>query len=363
MGELGAWQAFNLDGGGSSSMWRAGVGYVNDPSDGPARAVMNHLGVFAGSASGSAADPGSCYVAGGCFPTRVAGAEGELFEDLPRGALGYDAAAILFRAGITNGCRQTPRRFFCPSCATTRRQFVVMLIKAAGIPHPPVSGSSFTDVPADDWALRYIEAAAREGITSGCGTGVFCPDDPVTRGQAAAFIKRATGWPATRPATPTFADVPTTHVFYGAIETMVDRCVTNGCGSGNYCPGNPVTRAQTAVFLAKAFDLEDYNSCFDVTTTPTPGPEPEPEPEPEPMPTPGDGGGLPSLVDAGAPGPDAGGSSGRPDPRSSPDPTPASPMSAELSGSCAVGHEPTSPWWWTGALLLALGLQHRRRSR
>jgi len=50
MAQLGAWQALNLDGGGSSTMWLRGTGIINSPSDGSERSVLNHVGVFAGSA-------------------------------------------------------------------------------------------------------------------------------------------------------------------------------------------------------------------------------------------------------------------------------------------------------------------------
>jgi len=63
MSELGAWQAFNLDGGGSSTLWTAGGGIENAPSDGSARVVANHWGVFAGSGSGRTRAPGSCVPA------------------------------------------------------------------------------------------------------------------------------------------------------------------------------------------------------------------------------------------------------------------------------------------------------------
>lgn len=56
MAELGAWSAINLDGGGSTTMWVAGDGVVNSPSDGAQRVVANHLGIHA---SGTG-DPGSC---------------------------------------------------------------------------------------------------------------------------------------------------------------------------------------------------------------------------------------------------------------------------------------------------------------
>ena len=51
MSELGAWQAFNLDGGGSTEMWIKGEGTVNAPSDGASRAVANHWGVFNGTSA------------------------------------------------------------------------------------------------------------------------------------------------------------------------------------------------------------------------------------------------------------------------------------------------------------------------
>src|SRR4030095_11530748 len=49
-----------------------------------------------------------------------------------------------------------------------------------------------------------------------------------------------------------FPDVLTGHQFYKFIETLFHNKITTGCAGGGYCPGNPVTRAQMAVFLLKA---------------------------------------------------------------------------------------------------------------
>jgi|SRR5689334_7793421 hypothetical protein len=54
---------------------------------------------------------------------------------------------------------------------------------------------------------------------------------------------------------PTFNDVPVDHPFYQYIEALADSGITGGCGNGNFCPGEPVTRGQMAVFLAKALGL------------------------------------------------------------------------------------------------------------
>lgn len=57
------------------------------------------------------------------------------------------------------------------------------------------------------------------------------------------------------PATATFADVPTSHPSFQFIEALYSSGITAGCGGGNYCPGNTLTRGQMAVFLGKALGL------------------------------------------------------------------------------------------------------------
>ena len=73
MGQLGAWQAYNLDGGGSTTMWLADRGTVNRPSDGSPRSVANHWAVFAG-----AGRAGHCETAAPC---QELPAEGGVIDD------------------------------------------------------------------------------------------------------------------------------------------------------------------------------------------------------------------------------------------------------------------------------------------
>jgi hypothetical protein len=57
------------------------------------------------------------------------------------------------------------------------------------------------------------------------------------------------------PSVATFNDVPLGHPFFRFIEALAASGITVGCGSGNYCPEAPLTRGQMAVFLAKALGL------------------------------------------------------------------------------------------------------------
>jgi hypothetical protein len=57
------------------------------------------------------------------------------------------------------------------------------------------------------------------------------------------------------PATATFPDVPTTDLGFQYIEALVASGITGGCGGGNYCPDNNVTRRQMGIFISKALGL------------------------------------------------------------------------------------------------------------
>jgi hypothetical protein len=60
---------------------------------------------------------------------------------------------------------------------------------------PPPATGVFTDVPVSYWAATWIEQLATEGITSGCGSGVYCPDQSVTRAQMAVFLVKTFNLP------------------------------------------------------------------------------------------------------------------------------------------------------------------------
>ena len=111
---------------------------------------------------------------------------------------------------------------------------------------------TFLDVPYSYWTWRWIEAIEDAGVTTGCGSGNYCPGAPMTRDEMALFLLRAKeGGSYVPPActTPMFADVPCSSSYAPWINELVRRGVTAGCGGGNYCPGTAVTRSQMAVFL------------------------------------------------------------------------------------------------------------------
>ena len=126
---------------------------------------------------------------------------------------------------------------------------------------------SFSDVPIDHWAHNSIMAIFNAGITGGCeadnpqtpeNEAKFCPDNSLTRAQMAVFIETSLGVAlGSLPACSgrVFNDVNALTVgetFCKFIEDFASRGITGGCGGGNYCPNDPVTRQQMAVFMEAA---------------------------------------------------------------------------------------------------------------
>jgi hypothetical protein len=179
------------------------------------------------------------------------------FSDMPPSDPFYSYVATLVRHGITAGVGGGAYGSTMP---TLRQQMAVFLLKTLhGIcfAPPPCSGT-FTDVPCPSFFADWIEAFAAEGITGGCGGNNFCPTAPVRRDQMAAFLLKAEHGPAYTPppCTGIFLDVACPSTFAAWIEQLAAEHVTGGCGGGNYCPLNPNTRGQMAVFIVKTFGLQ-----------------------------------------------------------------------------------------------------------
>ena len=179
------------------------------------------------------------------------------FGDAPPSNAFYEFIENLARNGITDGCGNGN---YCPAAAVTRAQMAVMVLKSkhgnAYVP-PPATGTVFSDIPASAFAAAWIEQLAAEGVTTGCGSGRYCPNAAVTRAQMAVFLVRATHPEGYTPpaAVGLFGDVPTSSPFARWIEQLSIQEITAGCGNGNFCPNSTNTRGQMAAFLVKAFNL------------------------------------------------------------------------------------------------------------
>lgn len=79
---------------------------------------------------------------------------------------------------------------FAPDQDITRAEFAAIMVRALGL-KPGDGSNSFTDVASDKWYSDYIKTATTYKIIAGYGNGIFGPNDKITREQAMTMIARA----------------------------------------------------------------------------------------------------------------------------------------------------------------------------
>jgi hypothetical protein len=157
--------------------------------------------------------------------------------------------------GITKGCNPPFNDRFCPDQVLTRGQIAAMMSRALDLPDTAID--FFTDDNGHilEGAVNRMAAA---GITKGCNpptNTLFCPNDTVTRAQAAGFFARGFSLPDST--TDHFVD-DDGHVLEPGINKIADRGITKGCNppaNDRYCPEDGVTRAQAAGMFRRAMNL------------------------------------------------------------------------------------------------------------
>ncbi len=180
------------------------------------------------------------------------------FDDVRPGDPRHDDVRTVAGAGAMEGCGGNS---FCPDDPLSRSQLAMSLLKSRYGPWyapKPATGRVFADVPLSSPAAPWVEDLARREFAGGCGPGVFCPDDNVTRAQAAVFIVRAKHGASyfPPPATGTmFSDVVPSSPSARWIEELSRETKISGCDAVRYCPERAITRGETAVLLRRVFGL------------------------------------------------------------------------------------------------------------
>jgi len=156
---------------------------------------------------------------------------------------------------ITVGCNPPFNDRFCPDRVLTRAEMAAMITRALSL--PPEGTDHFVDDNGHvlEGAINRIADA---GITLGCNPPIndrFCPQRSLTRAEAAGFLARALGLPAS---SDDFFDDDNGHVLEGAINRLADAGITVGCNpptNNNFCPDRSLTRGEMATMLTRALGL------------------------------------------------------------------------------------------------------------
>ncbi len=186
----------------------------------------------------------------------VAGSHGATGADL--GSYDEYAPAIeaLSLVGVLEGT-ECAEGDFCPDDALTREVMAVWLARALEGRDPtnePIE--RFADVRADWPGAAHIEYLAELGVVEQCNGDppVFCPFVPVTRAEAASLVAKAFDLPEA--STSAFGDIADSE-HAADINALADAGIAIGCSTDPplYCPSEDMTRGQMAILLARALRL------------------------------------------------------------------------------------------------------------
>ncbi|MGI0490658.1 DUF1565 domain-containing protein [Alkalinema pantanalense CENA528] len=133
---------------------------------------------------------------------------------------------------------------------------VILLAKDTGVPiDDPIAGP--TDIKGH-WAEAFIKQLAAKNIIAGFPDGTFKPEAPVTRAQFAAIINKAFS-PAPRRNAVEFSDVSTSFWGYSAIQTASKGGFMAGYPGGLFKPEQRIPRVQVLVALANGLQYGEGN--------------------------------------------------------------------------------------------------------
>ena len=176
------------------------------------------------------------------------------FTDVKPSDWYYSAVRYARANNFFNGITATT---FGANGTLTRGMFVTVLGRMAGVDTADYPGDSgFGDVKNSSYCAPYVQWAAKYGITSGAGNGLFLPDATVTRQQMAAFLVRY--FDAFQVNYDTGENVTTLPDDLDKVASYARDAVTKlwkqGLLNGNgvsFDPEGNATRAQTAVICMR----------------------------------------------------------------------------------------------------------------
>lgn len=146
-----------------------------------------------------------------------------------------------------------------PTPALPAAPLVVAVPNAAVVPSPKAlpaaPAKQFADVPSDYWASVPIAALSAQGILNGFPDGRFQPNKPITRAEFAEIIRRAFNQPASREALK-FNDLQPNNGSITAIDEATQTRFMSGFPDGSFQPNRQIPRLQVLLALATGLNLQ-----------------------------------------------------------------------------------------------------------
>lgn len=148
-----------------------------------------------------------------------------------------------------------PDGTFRPNNMITRAEFVVLVNNAMG--YTKSGYAYFSDVPSHYWGKNAIQTGVAAGYISGDGNGIFRPNDPVTRQEAAAMISRILDLKQNESRAYRYTDsYAISNWAKGVVGAVSDAGIMAGYPDGSFGPNRVLTRAEAVLALDKTVNYK-----------------------------------------------------------------------------------------------------------
>lgn len=130
------------------------------------------------------------------------------------------------------------------------------------------ASADFPDVNQSNYFSEAVLNLTQEGVIKGFADGTFRPNQVVTRAQAAVILAAALDLDTTTVNNPGFKDVPAGDWYYGSVATLVEKGIMSGVDPEHFLPGKQVTRAEMAKMLSLGYNLTAEKTKTNFTDVP-----------------------------------------------------------------------------------------------
>ena len=137
---------------------------------------------------------------------------------------------------------------FCPDEPLTRAEAAALISRLAVDKRPAQGKAVFPDVDKGEWYYNAVVSLAERGVLNGYEDGTFRPEAQITRAELAAMLSQFL-YGSTVPNGSTFSDVSEQDWFYEPVMRLAENGFLTGYEDKTIRPGNVVTRAEAVTIL------------------------------------------------------------------------------------------------------------------
>ncbi|MBW4841215.1 MAG: S-layer homology domain-containing protein, partial [Paenibacillaceae bacterium] len=173
------------------------------------------------------------------------------------------AKDAIIRLHDDNVMKGTSASMFSPTRSITRAEFMTTLTRIFQVNPAESAIPAYRDVPKSAWYYGTIQAATELGLTEGLGNGIFQPDQPLTRQEAAAWLVRALKQTASSTNVQAgYKDEAAIAVWAKPYIGSISQLGLMQGNGGMFFPAQAITRQETAVLLDRLLQDKRWTNAI-----------------------------------------------------------------------------------------------------